>query len=107
MNTIYVDTSVFGGKFDNEFELWTGLFFEKIFASNIQLLYSNVAEDELKNSPEKVKAFVNSIPAKNIQNIEITEEAVLLAEKYLSEKVVGKTSKTRLLSYCYCNCFKS
>jgi len=27
MKTIYVDTSVFGGKFDEEFGYWTQIFF--------------------------------------------------------------------------------
>ncbi len=94
MKTIYVDTSVFGGKFDAEFELWTELFFEKVFDSNLQLIYSDVAEEELMTAPQRVKDFVNSIPKKNIQRIQLSEEAILLAEKYLEEKVVGKSSRT-------------
>jgi hypothetical protein len=57
------------------------------------LILSDVAEDELANAPEKVKNFVYSIPDKNIQIIELTEEAILLAERYLAEKVVGKSSR--------------
>ena len=94
MKTIYVDTSVFGGKFDSEFELWTKLFFNEIFDSDMKLLYSDVAEVELKDAPLKVKDFVESIPKKNIQRVELDEEAILLAEKYLNEKVVGKSSRT-------------
>lgn len=67
MKTIYVDTSVFGGKFDIEFELWTRLFFDKVFASDVKLIYSNVAEDELKNAPSRVKDFIRFIPEKNIE----------------------------------------
>ncbi len=93
MKTIYVDTSVFGGKFDPEFELWTNLFFQHIFNSNLKLIVSSVAEDELMNAPQKVKQFVASIPEINILKMELTEEAVLLAEKYLEEKVVGKSSR--------------
>lgn len=93
MKTIYVDTSVFGGKFDSEFELWTELFFKKIIESDIKLLYSDVAEDELRDAPEKVKQFVKSIPGKNLLRVELSEEAILLAEKYLEEKVVGKSSR--------------
>lgn len=93
MKTIYVDTSVFGGKFDSEFELWTDLFFKKVFQSEIKLIFSDVAEDELNNAPDKVKRFVRNIPEKNLIRTELTEEAVLLAEKYLSEKVVGQTSR--------------
>lgn len=93
MKTIYVDTSVFGGKFDSEFELWTELFFKKIFDSDLKLIYSDVAEEELTNSPQRVKDFVKSIPKKNILQTELSEEAVLLAEKYLEAKVVGKSSR--------------
>ena len=94
MKTIYVGTSVFGGKFDAEFELWTDLFFKKVFDSNLLLICSDVAEEELVNAPQKVKDFVSSIPEKNVQQTEISEEAILLAEKYLEEKVVGKSSRT-------------
>ena len=66
MKTIYVDTSVFGGKCDSEFELWTGLFFKKVFESGIKLIFSDVAEDELVNAPIEVKNFVNPIPKENI-----------------------------------------
>lgn len=93
MKTIYVDTSVFGGKFDPEFELWTDLFFKKVFESDIQLIYSNVAHDELINAPTKIRDFVKSIPEKNIIRVDLAEEAILLAEQYLKEKVVGKSSR--------------
>ncbi len=93
MKTIYVDTSVFGGKFDSEFEHWTELFFNKVLESDIKLIYSDVAKDELQDSPVKVKEFVKSIPDRNIFKAELTEEAVLLAEKYIEEKVDGKSSR--------------
>jgi hypothetical protein len=93
VKTIYVDTSVFGGKFDSEFELWTNLFFKKVLESDIKLIYSNVAEDELLDAPDNVKNFVKTIPEKNVFRTDLTEEAVILAEKYLEEKVVGHTSR--------------
>ena len=94
MKTIYVDTSVFGGKFDAEFELWTDLFFKKVLGSELKLIFSDVAEEELQNAPQTVKDFVKSLPEKNLIRTELTEEAILLAEKYLDGKVVGKTSRT-------------
>jgi len=93
MKTIYVDTSVFGGKFDSEFEFWTDLFFKKVVNSDLKLIFSDVAEQELDSAPQKVKNFVNSIPRKNILRAELTEEAIILAEKYLKENVVGKSSR--------------
>jgi hypothetical protein len=69
------------------------LFFEKVFEKNLFIILSNVAEEELANSPSKVKDFVKSIPAKYIKKVELTEESILLAEKYLEENVVGKASR--------------
>lgn len=56
-------------------------------------IISNVAEEELSKAPERVKEFVNSIPENRIQRVELTEEAVLLAERYLAEGVVGRSSR--------------
>lgn len=93
MKTIYVDTSVFGGKFDNEFGYWTKLFFDKVFEKDLTLIFSDVVDDELINSPQEVKDFVATIPEKHLQRTELTEEAVLLANKYIEENVVGKSSR--------------
>lgn len=45
------------------------------------------------NAPEQVKQLLNNIPKNFIKRIELTEEAVKLADAYISEKVVGKTSR--------------
>jgi hypothetical protein len=39
-----------------------------------------------------VRNFFNALPKDHLEFVEVTEEAFLLAEKYLEEKVVGKTS---------------
>jgi hypothetical protein len=93
MKTIYIDTSVFGGIYDSEFKFWTDLFFKKIIDSGIKIIFSDVAEDELTNAPDTVKEFVHSIPEKNLLRTELSEEAIILAEKYLEEKIVGQTSR--------------
>lgn len=93
MRLIYVDTSVFGGKFDLEFSEWTDRFFKTVARTEIKLIYSDVAEDELINAPIEVREFVNSLPRKNIIRTQLNEEAVVLAEAYLSANVVGRTSR--------------
>ena len=52
---IYIDTSVFGGFFDVEFEEFTRPLFERIMNKEIRILFSSVTEDELAGAPEKVK----------------------------------------------------
>lgn len=46
----------------------------------------------MEAAPEKVKELVRSLPASNVDFIDITAEAALLAKQYIEEKVVGKTS---------------
>ena len=92
MKTIYVDTSVFGGKFDEEFGYWTKKFFDKVIANNVKLLKSDVVDDELAGSPKFVLDFVDSLPNQIIQQTDLSEEGVWLAEQYVKEEVVGKAS---------------
>ncbi len=89
---LYFDTSVFGGVFDEEFEEISTLLFEKVKLGQIICVYSDLSETEIKNAPENVRDFFISLPKENTEVIEVTEEAYLLADKYLAEKVVGQTS---------------
>ncbi len=50
------------------------------------------SETELKNAPENVINFFINLPKENTEFIEVTEEAYLLADKYIAKKVVGQTS---------------
>ena len=86
----YVDTSVWGGVFDQEFEMETTLFFDMAKAEQVDCLYSDITESELMKAPEKVWLFFESFP--NKQKVEITPEVLKLAEMYVNEKVVGNTS---------------
>ncbi len=92
MERIYLDTSVFGGYFEAEFELWTKLLIDKIIKGEIKMLYSQLTEIELNRAPQHVKNLVKQIPYENIEFLAITDEAIDLADQYVKEKVVGQTS---------------
>ena len=94
---IYIDTSVFGGYFDEEFSEYTIPFFDRIKNGEFILLYSNVTQDELENAPEKVKEFVKRLKADYTEFLEISDEVIDLASEYIREKVVGETSYTDCL----------
>ena len=49
---------------------------------------------ELINAPTQVRELVLNYPADKFEKIELTEETILLADMYIKEKVVGKTSVT-------------
>ncbi len=52
-----------------------------------------MTESELVDAPEKIKDFVRSLPKQSIEFIEITEESIELADRYIAENVVGKASR--------------
>ncbi|MEX1003696.1 MAG: PIN domain-containing protein [Crocinitomicaceae bacterium] len=89
---LYIDTSVFGGYFDEEFSEHTIPLFDRIKNGEFILLYSTVTQDELENAPEKVKILVKDLKADFTEFIETTDETVDLATEYITEKVVGITS---------------
>ncbi|WP_436414813.1 type II toxin-antitoxin system VapC family toxin [Petrimonas sp.] len=89
---LYIDTSVFGGYFDDEFAEFTIPLFERINKGEFTLLFSTVTQDELKNAPQNVINLVNNIKAKYTEFLDITTSAVDLATRYIAEKVVGQTS---------------
>ena len=89
---IYNDTSVYGGYFDIEFKAETELLFERILKGEFAIMYSELVQTELQNAPEKVKQLVKSIQKESMQYVETSQEAFELANEYIIEGVVGKTS---------------
>ncbi len=89
---IYIDTSVFGGFYDEEFSEHTVPLIARIKNEEFILLFSTVTQHELENAPNNVKALVKSIKANNTEFLETTNEAIDLATEYILEKVVGQTS---------------
>lgn len=91
---IYIDTSVIGGYFDEEFEFYTKLFFEKVEQGKFKVILSDILSTELIGAPENVIRFYQSIPKAQIEYVEQNEDSIQLGEAYLTEGVVGKTSRT-------------
>ena len=76
---IYIDTSVIGGYFDDEFEVASKKLFERIFNKDFLIYFSDVNEAELISAPEYIKDLKNKIPLDCIRNIEIDDETEVLA----------------------------
>lgn len=89
---IYIDTSVVGGYFDEEFKDATIKLFERLNQDEVIFVISDLLDLELINAPTHVSLLLHSYPAYKFQRIELTEEAIKLADTYINEKVVGKTS---------------
>ena len=89
---IYIDTSVVGGYFDEEFKDDTLPLFERLEKGEIIFVVSDLLDLELINAPQKVRELLHNYSIEKFNRIELTEEAILLGDTYISEKVVGKTS---------------
>jgi predicted nucleic acid-binding protein len=93
ISKIYIDTSVFGGYFDPMFEEDTRILFEKIKLGQFHIIYSNITEEELLGAPIRVQELLPSILDNFKTKVELSEETVNLADSYLDENVVGRTSR--------------
>ena len=91
---VYIDTSVVGGYFDEEFELWTKLFFESVSEGRFKIAISELLQTELVNAPDEVKHFLATIPKQQKIIADYNKEARILANRYLEANIVGKTSLT-------------
>ena len=87
-----MDTSVFGGYFDHEFAKFTIPFFELILAREFIILFSSLTRLELEPAPEKVKNLLKTIDIKLVEFIGLDDVSSNLANEYINQKVVGKTS---------------
>jgi predicted nucleic acid-binding protein len=83
---------VFGGVFDKEFSESSIQLFEQVKRGEVVCLYSEVVDEELMNAPEAVRAFAMSLPKHCVEKHIITPEIESLAEKYISEKIVGRNN---------------
>ncbi len=90
---IYVDTSVVGGFYDKEFDEATKALFKKVEKGEIILVVSELLDVELLRAPLHVRNHLDNYSKKQIQRVELTEEAKILADRYIAEQVVGATSK--------------
>ncbi|MCL2040968.1 MAG: hypothetical protein FWG84_02860 [Bacteroidales bacterium] len=89
---IYIDTSIVGGFFDKEFEKETKMLFERLENKEVIFVLSTVLWKELKDAPPNVKSLLNNYGKDSFERVALTNEAKELANKYIAENVVGKTS---------------
>jgi hypothetical protein len=89
---IYIDTSVVGGFFDDEFKDATQMLFKSLENNEVKFVISDLLELELIQAPKHVNELLLKYPTDRFERIELTEEIMNLADKYITEKVVGRTS---------------
>jgi predicted nucleic acid-binding protein len=89
---IYIDTSVIGGYFDEEFEEATKRLFDRIANKDFDVYFSEVNETELSLAPIYIQDIKKLIPPECYKYADLNDEAKKLAETYISEKALGLAS---------------
>ena len=93
IHRVYVDTSVVGGNFDPEFDWQTEPFWNAVRDGKICVIVSDLLRGELASAPPVVRDFFQEILVLyDIEYVQLTQEVEALAEKYISEKVIGESS---------------
>jgi len=87
---VYVDTSVFGGCFDDEFTEHSTQLIEQFKTGEKILSISDLTIQELENAPQQVRDLLDSIPTEFIEFITLDEEAKFLAGKYIEENAISQ-----------------
>jgi len=89
---IYIDTSVIGGYFDEEFESASRRLFDRIANKDFDVYFSEVNETELSLAPKHIRDLKNIIPTDCYKYLVLNDEAKELAETYVKEKALGQAS---------------
>jgi predicted nucleic acid-binding protein len=89
---IYIDTSIVGGYFDEEFKEATRMLFQRFENKEIKFVVSELLDLELIKAPLHVRELLFNYPSDYFERVDLTEEAIRLADTYIEEKVVGKSS---------------
>ncbi len=90
---LYVDTSVFGGCFDEEFTDESKRLLENAKNGRVLFLVSDVVLGELRRAPKHVQDLFQAIPDESVELLDKGSDVSALSQAYLAAKVV--TAKSR------------
>lgn len=89
---VFVDTSVFGGCFDAEFEKESRWFFDEVQAGRFYVITTRTVMKELSKAPERVCGFVDDLLA-HMKILKPSAEVDALRDAYIDAGILGKSSR--------------
>lgn len=87
---IYIDTSVIGGCFDEEFEEWSNRLLDELIAGQKIAVVSDITYREIELAPKSVQDKLFSIPTENREDILTDIEVEELANNYVKAAAVSQ-----------------
>jgi len=85
---IYVDTSVIGGCFEDEFKEWSVRLMGEFRHGRKKMVLSELTIRELRQAPERVRKIVEDMPVERREILTETNESLALADAYLRDGIV-------------------
>ncbi len=98
---VYIDTSVIGGCFDEEFAEWSNLLFEEFKAGKKIAAVSKVTLREVEDAPLFVKEKLSDILEAFTEILPVSSEAEFLAQKYIEHKAISPSCAEDALHIAY------
>jgi hypothetical protein len=86
---IYIDTSVIGGCFDEEFRLWSNGLVQDFKSGLFIPVLSDVVAAEIIDAPEAVRTKYDEILGLDHELVASGQEAIELADKYQARKILN------------------
>ena len=93
---IYLDTSVIGGCFDPEFEVWSNGLITDLRAGKFLLVLSDVTAAEIEHAPEPVRELHEELISIS-EILPVTEEALELLEAYEHHNILSARFRNDML----------
>lgn len=90
---IYIDTSVIGGCLDRAFAAYSRRLLDRFHAGEFIAVVSDLTRVELMEAPAAVRAVFEAIPEAHREDVDFTEEAAELANRYIAANVVGEANR--------------
>jgi hypothetical protein len=87
---IYVDTSVIGGCFDPEFELWSIGLFEDFKTGIFIPVVSEIVSAEIADAPREVISKFRELLNYNPEILELNDEVFELANTYINRHILSE-----------------
>jgi hypothetical protein len=93
---IYVDTSVIGGCFDPEFEVWSNGMIEDFRTGKFRLVLSDVTAAEIERAPEAVQELHVELLS-IAEPLSVTEDVLDVLSAYYSHGILGPRFRNDML----------
>lgn len=86
---IYIDTSVIGGCFDDEFAEWSNGLVADFRNGIFQPILSEVIAAEIANAPENVQSIYAELVTFNAEILSVKENSLELADQYQTREILS------------------